>query len=1123
MLEQRRGVGWLLLAGCLVTGRPVAAAEGVDYLKQVKPLLEARCYSCHGTLKQKGKLRLDTASLAIKGGGSGPAVVAGDPAKSELLGRVSAKGKERMPPEHEGEPLTGPQVELLRKWIAAGSPHPADETPEADPRDHWAFKPVVRPPVPKLKAADWVKNPIDAFVARRHEDRGLTPLPEAPRAVLLRRLSLDLIGLPPTPEETAAFQADDRKDWYERAVTRLLDDPRHGERWARHWMDVWRYSDWWGLGNELRNSQKHMWHWRDWVVEALNKDTAYDEMVRQMLAADELYPTDPDKLRATGFLARNYFLFNRHQWMDETVEHVGKAFLGLTMNCARCHDHKYDPIPQVDYYRLRAFFEPYHARLDVVPGEVDLERDGLPRVFDARPDELTYRFVRGDEKNPDKSSAIAPGVPAFLAPKLAAIKPVDLPVEAWQPQRRAGVIDGYIAAAKQKVATAEAALATTDKRVADARETAKDKPDPVKPSSPGVKPVNDAKPLVADDFAKFDKERWQLFGGDWKHTANRLEQKQDGAKRAALRLAAKPPQDFDATVRFTLLGGSKWRSVGLGFDAADGDPTDDTAATYHEQQVYVSGVAGGSKIHAVYNDGGKWQYPPAPAVRMLTVVPDKEYTLRLQVRGQLINASLNGDPVLACNTPLARRDGRLQISTFDALAVLHEVRVEPLGPKVELRPPDDPSAGAPVTVDAAEAEQRVAKAAVAVARAELTAVELRAKAWQLVWAEGDESQRRAAHAAAVKADREVAVARARQAVTAAERDVKRSAKENPAAVKAVQTAKEGLDKATVAAAVEVKPTDKLAEFVGAKWTPTRFLNSGADDPAPPFTPQSTGRRTALAKWVTDPRNTLTARVAVNHIWARHFGTPVVSTVFDFGRKGEPPTHPELLDWLACELVESGWSMKHLHRLIVTSATYRLAGEGRAAGANAAKDPDNVHLWRRTPVRLESQAVRDSLLSLADALDSKLGGPSVMPAQQADSKRRSLYFFHSNNDRNLFLTTFDEARVTDCYRREQSIVPQQALAMTNSRLVLDLSRPIADHVTKHLAASGRPADDETFARAAFLLLLAADPTAKELAACSGALGEWRKLPEAGSGAAATAFARANLVWVLLNHNDFVTVR
>ena len=229
---------------------------------------------------------------------------------------------------------------------------------------------------------------------------------------MLRRLSLDLIGLPPTAEEIAAFRSRrQRRDWYERAVERLLDDPRHGERWARHWMDIWRYSDWWGLGDQLRNSQKHIWHWRDWIVESLNADTPYDEMVRQMLAADELRPGELTALRATGYLARNYFLFNRNQWMDETVEHVAKGFLGLTINCAKCHDHKYDPITQVDYYRMRAIFEPYHVRVDMVPGEADLTRDGIPRAFDGLLDVPTYRFIRGQENRPDKSSPVGPAIP----------------------------------------------------------------------------------------------------------------------------------------------------------------------------------------------------------------------------------------------------------------------------------------------------------------------------------------------------------------------------------------------------------------------------------------------------------------------------------------------------------------------------------------------------------------------------------------------------------------------------------------------------------------------------------------------------------------------------------------
>jgi hypothetical protein len=210
-------------------------------------------------------------------------------------------------------------------------------------RDHWAFRPIVRPAVPAVGDAGWVRNPVDAFLAQQHQQHGLRPQAEAERVILLRRLYLDLIGIPPTADEIG-FETDQSPAWYQHTVDRLLDDPRHGERWARHWMDIWRYSDWWGLGQQLRNSQKHIWHWRDWIIESLNDDTPYDEMVRLMLAADELHPSSLDKLRATGYLARNYFLFNRNQWLEETVEHVGKGFLGLTVNCAKCHTHKYDPI-----------------------------------------------------------------------------------------------------------------------------------------------------------------------------------------------------------------------------------------------------------------------------------------------------------------------------------------------------------------------------------------------------------------------------------------------------------------------------------------------------------------------------------------------------------------------------------------------------------------------------------------------------------------------------------------------------------------------------------------------------------------------------------------------------------
>jgi mono/diheme cytochrome c family protein len=362
----------LLLAGLSLGTDPPAAA--VDYLRDVKPILAGRCYACHAAIKQKGSLRLDTAALIREGGASGPAVLPGNSAKSLLLKHVLGEEKlARMPPEEAGEALKPAQVAAIRKWIEQGATGPKDEKAELDPREHWAFKSPLRPAVPKVRNEGWVKNPIDAFLCREQERHGLVPQSAAEKSILLRRVYLDLIGLPPTREELQAFLSDTAADAYEKVVDQLLTSPQYGERWGRHWMDVWRYSDWWGLGAEMRNSQKHMWHWRDWIVDSLNRDKGYDRMVLEMLAADELFPTDDHALPGTGFLARHYFKFNRTTWLDETIEHTAKAFLGLTMNCAKCHDHKYDPLSQVDYYRFRAFFEPYQVRLDQAPGESDYE------------------------------------------------------------------------------------------------------------------------------------------------------------------------------------------------------------------------------------------------------------------------------------------------------------------------------------------------------------------------------------------------------------------------------------------------------------------------------------------------------------------------------------------------------------------------------------------------------------------------------------------------------------------------------------------------------------------------------------------------------------------------------
>ncbi len=393
----------ILGAALVFSPAALSADERVDYVTQIKPILANKCFACHGALKQESGLRLDAATLIRRGGDSGAALVAGKAAQSAVIKRVSAAdADERMPPAGQGEPLAAEQVALLRRWIDQGAVAPDEPVPPT-PADHWAFRPPTRPVVPKPGNAAWARNDIDAFLAAKHEAVGLRPAPPASRATLLRRLYLDLVGLPPTREELHAFLADDSPEAYRRVVDRLLASPQYGERWGRHWMDVWRYSDWAGFGAEIRYSQRHIWRWRDWIVESLNADKGYDRMVLEMLAADELLPGDDEAVRATGFLARNWYKFDRNVWLDDVVEHTGKAFLGMTFKCARCHDHKYDPISQREYYHLRTVFEPYDVRTDQTPGELDVNKDGLAHVYDAKPEAATYFFERGDPKRPTNS------------------------------------------------------------------------------------------------------------------------------------------------------------------------------------------------------------------------------------------------------------------------------------------------------------------------------------------------------------------------------------------------------------------------------------------------------------------------------------------------------------------------------------------------------------------------------------------------------------------------------------------------------------------------------------------------------------------------------------------------
>jgi hypothetical protein len=892
---------FIALIACGMLASQSAAGERVDYVRQIKPILSSRCYACHSALRQQSGLRVDTAAVLLAGGDSGAAVEPGNSADSLIVQYITGDGI-RMPPEDDGAALSDSQIALIKRWIDEGARAPNEPTP-SDPRNHWAFQPPVRPPLPGIKNAAWVRNPVDAFIAATHESHGLTPVPAAEKSVLLRRIYLDLVGLPPARDELAAFLADESPSAYERVVDELLASPQYGERWARHWMDVWRYSDWSGYKDQVRVSARHIWRWRDWIVDSLNADKGYDRMVIEMLAADEAAPGDASVLPATGFLARNWYRFNRNTWLESTIEHTAKAFLGITMNCCRCHDHKYDPISQVEYYQLRAVFEPHDLQTDRVPGQPDGEKDGLARVCDLQANAPTYVFERGNEKRPDKEQSVSPAVPEALGGALK-IEPIDLPLSAYYPALRQFAIDEDIAAAANRVSNRENELTKAQRTVAAAQK-----------KSESV----DAAVAAAELASK------------------RLNTARAGQKSLTARIAA---------------------------DQA--------------------------------------KYSQAPKLR---------------------------------TDRLARK--------------------------------------------------------------------------------------------AAKAERELALAHAQEQKVAAEQQLAKTKQASKADDEATRIA---------VAAAEQKRADATTAIANA--------HAALAEPGDQYTPlgeelprTSTGRRLAFARWVTDRKNPLAARVAVNHIWLRHFGAPLVDNMFDFGLRSPQARNQALLDWLAVELMENRWQMKHIHRLLVTSSAYQMRSSSTgASAANIEADRDNRFLWRMNTRRLEAEAVRDALFHSAGQLDLTRGGPDIDRKLALTTPRRSLYFRHAYEKEVKFLQLFDGPSVNECYRRSESVVPQQALALANSRVSFDQSRRLAGQLAKLAASESDSA--AAFIKLAFEQILSRRPSAAELDECRTFLDSQADLlskpetltqlaggPKASVPPSADSIQRAreNLILVLYNHNDFVTIR
>jgi mono/diheme cytochrome c family protein len=820
----------LLLFLPLLAG-PVGAAEPVDYLRDVKPILTKNCYACHGAEKQRSGLRLDTAASLLRGGNAGPAVVPGKSADSLVVKAVTGSGDVKAMPPKEPR-LTPAQVAALRAWIDAGAKAPADEAPQTATvkSDHWAFRAPARPAVPQIRnPKSEVRNPIDRFVLARLEKEGLAPSPEADRVTLIRRLSLDLLGLPPSPREVDDFVADPAPGAYERLVERLLASPHYGERWGRWWLDQARYADSNGYSIDAPRS---IWPYRDWVIAALNRDLPFDQFTVEQLAGDLLPNATQEQRVATGF-HRNTPI-NQEGGIDveqfrvesiiDRVNSTGTVWLGLTVGCCQCHDHKFDPITQREYYQLFAFLNN--------ADEPTLEL-GTPQEIEARK------------------------------------------------------------AARSRIAAVQRQL----------------------------------KPL--DPTSQAGEDRWE--------------------RNLTTDLRKLLPADIQAILEVPENG----RTVAQKEKLSEAYRKTDQSRHVLLALGSASPFAAAANVH----------------VGMRRIELDKQL------------AALKADAPAGATT-----------------MVLQE-RKAPRTTQVLL---------------------------------------------------GGDFTRKGA---------------------------------------------------------------QVAPDVPAVLPPLRAHGS-----------QPVGsNRLDLARWLLDPKNPLTARVTVNRLWQHYFGLGLVETDNDFGTQGTPPSHPELLDWLATEFIQRGWSLKAMHRLIVTSAAYRQSS--RARPDLMAVDARNRLLARQVRLRLEAEFVRDVALAASGLLNEKVGGPSVFPPQPdglyrftqidkhwkanvgPDRYRRGVYTYFWRSAPHPSLTVFDAPDASSaCTRRNRSNTPLQALTLLNDQGQYEFARGLAARVLRE----GGP-DDAGRLRYAFRLCLARQPNERE----RQRLGELLAREPSGNEAWVTV-AR-----VLLNLDEFIT--
>jgi Protein of unknown function (DUF1553)/Protein of unknown function (DUF1549)/Planctomycete cytochrome C/Concanavalin A-like lectin/glucanases superfamily len=1117
----------VVLSGGLATLSAVAdepsLAEAAFFEADVRPLLVEKCGSCHGDAKSpKGGLQLTSREGVILGGDGGAVVTPGKPDESPLIKAVRYLDEPRMPPK---ERLKDREIEILSRWVAMGLPWPGSK-PSAPPREResgegrftddqrqfWSFRPIKSFPAPEVRDASWARSPVDRFILSGLERRGFRPSAPADKRTLIRRATFDLIGLPPSPEEAETFLADGSPEAFERVVDRLLASPRYGERWGRHWLDLVRYADARDLIQLPPESDfREVWRYRDWVVSAFNRDLPYPEFLRHQIVGDLLPPSEPgginaDGLVATGMLAIADFVpgdVDKDQmiadYVNDEVDVIGRAFLGLSLACARCHDHKFDPISTEDYYALAGIFFSTRLIPGPVPGNTPLVRVPLlPQVeiakIQAQDAADGRRRAELDRHIPDAADR---EYIAFLKGTLLKETARYL-VDACELRRRPPEPRPELGELAKRHGLDEKILASWVDYLGRVESQ------PLVPRHPGLRDAASGR-LIGPAL--------EQSAGEWQAAIVERAAREETIASAAnsslsrsslIHLRADDPQIVTTPEGRVSLwpGRSGLPSDARAVDPASGPSRVEVRINGHAKKVlrfdgqslmevprrvppigslfvvFRASEAGGASQRLLgWEDSDVGQHGLGlmvnPAGPLQSILRDHGKS------GDLVDANRAESFEVVCvtwgsnGTALYRNGGTVggkgieSVSSDAAIKALHvggpgsggspRFRGEIAEIRVYDRPLD-------------ESERRQVEAELS--ETWFNASDPNGPARDLLadWHEELLSARGpfwlpTEHRATTLPEAN----RARLADLNRELDElkKKPPREIPRAV-VVQdggppgTRHEGFKDAQVFLRGNPKKPGKMV--------PRGFPRILTGEHREPIA-EGSGRR-QLADWLARPDHPLTARVMVNRIWQHHFGEGLVRTPNDFGKRGERPTHPELLDDLAGRFVDSGWSIKAMHRLIMLTSTYQQSA--KAATGLALADPDNRLLGRMSRRRLDAEAIRDSLLVVAGRLDTTPGGPAFL---DPDVPRRTLYLSSARTGASTsgFGRLFDRAdpgSIVD--RRGESIVAPQALFFMNDPFVGDQARALAARVSREGAK-----DDRTCIHRLYNLLLSRVPTEAEI--------------------------------------------